>query len=201
MLFLDELGEYPPTLLDALRQPLEEGNVVVARKGIAVRFPCRFQLVAATNPCPCGYRDDRLEGCRCSEAARLRYTRRFSGPLLDRFDLRVKVERLDVDMMTSPPGETSAEVRRRVVAARKRQEERGGLNGAMSRTRLDELDWAPGARRTLRTAVRTRKLTARGWDRLRRVAVTIADLAESSVISAAHVDEAAMYREKPWTED
>ena len=88
VLFMDELGEFPVHLLDAMRQPLEEGRIVVARKGSAVRFPCRFQLVAATNPCPCGYYGDTLKGCDCSEPARDRYRRRFSGPLLDRIDLR-----------------------------------------------------------------------------------------------------------------
>jgi magnesium chelatase family protein len=199
VLFLDELGEYPTMVLDALRQPFEEGSVVVARKGASVRFPCRFQLIAATNPCPCGYRDDALESCNCNEHARDRYTRRFSGPLLDRFDLRVGVDRLDVSELAAPPSESSADVRLRVVAARMRQQARGCLNAALDRERLDAEPWSRSAHRELMRSAQSAKLTARGWDRVRRVAVTIADLDESSVIGEAHVVEALAYRALPTT--
>jgi magnesium chelatase family protein len=194
VLFLDELGEFPVSLLDALRQPVEDGCVVVARKGVSVRFPSRFQLVAATNPCPCGYAGDHLIACRCSPRAMERYRRRFSGPLLDRIDLRVRVARLDGDELVGAPGESSAVVRERVTAARKRQVVRGCLNAGLARRELDGLEWTDGAGVLLRRAVRSAALTGRGWDRVRRVAATVADLDESSAINEAHVSEALAFR-------
>lgn len=193
-LFLDELGEFPVTLLDALRQPMEEGSLTVARKGSAVRFPSRFQLVAATNPCPCGYAGDHLVACRCTPRAIERYRRRFSGPLLDRIDLHVRVARLDGSDFFGPAGESSSEVRERVTAARKRQLERGCLNADLARRDLDALEWTAGAEALLGRAVRTAALTGRGWDRVRRVAVTLADLDESSMIADGHVAEALTFR-------
>lgn len=194
VLFMDELGEFPTHLLDGLRQPAEEGSIVVARKGSSVRFPSRFQLVAATNPCPCGYRDDWLMECRCTDNAIDRYRRRFSGPLLDRIDLRVHMRRLDPDDLVGPPGESSADVLGRVHAARKRQAVRRMLNRDLDRPALDALAWEPAAERRLSTAVVDYRMTARGWERARRVAVTIADLAESEVITADHVGEALAFR-------
>ncbi len=194
VLFLDELGEFPPHLLDALRQPMEEGEVVVARKGASVTFPTRFQLIAASNPCPCGYAGDRLVSCRCTPRLIDRYRRRLSGPLLDRFDLRVRVSRLDAGDMTGPPGEPSARVRERVAAARLRQAERGRLNRELGREALDALAWGPGAVEMLEQSVRSSALSARGWDRVRRVAATIADLAGSEVVTEAHAAEALAYR-------
>ena len=194
VLFLDELGEFPVPLLDALRQPMEDGRVVVARKGSSVTFPSEFQLVAATNPCPCGYEGDWLVACRCTERGKERYRRRFSGPLIDRFDLRVRVARLEPEELGGPPCESSAAVRERVVAARKRQRERGCLNRALTRRSLDALAWSEGAKRLLTRSVRGEALTARGWDRVRRVAVTVADLDESEVVGEGHVAEALTYR-------
>ncbi|HSF85301.1 MAG TPA: YifB family Mg chelatase-like AAA ATPase [Acidimicrobiia bacterium] len=194
VLFMDELGEFPVALLDALRQPVEDGAVTVARKGSSVRFPSRLQLVAATNPCPCGYLGDHLVPCRCTPRAVDRYRRRFSGPLLDRIDLRIRVARLDGEDLAGPPGEESAAVRARVVAARKRQVERGALNAGLERSELDRLEWSPGAVRLLQRSVRSLALTARGWDRVRRVAVTVADLDESTVLGEAHVVEALELR-------
>lgn len=191
---MDELGEFPVALLDALRQPVEDGAVTVARKGSSVRFPSRLQLVAATNPCPCGYLGDHLVPCRCTPRAVDRYRRRFSGPLLDRIDLRIRVARLDGEDLAGPPGEESAAVRARVVAARKRQVERGALNAGLERSELDRLEWSPGAVRLLQRSVRSLALTARGWDRVRRVAVTVADLDESTVLGEAHVVEALELR-------
>jgi magnesium chelatase family protein len=194
VLFLDELGEFPPHLLDALRQPMEEGEVVVARKGASVTFPTRFQLIAASNPCPCGFAGDRLVSCRCTPRLVDRYRRRLSGPLLDRFDLRVRVPRLDPDAMTGPPGEGSEPVRERVTAARVRQQERGRLNRELGREALDALAWGPGAVAMLERSVRSSALSARGWDRVRRVAATVADLAGSGTITEAHAAEALAYR-------
>lgn len=191
VLFLDELGEFPPQLLDALRAPIEDGSVVVARQGATVEFPCRIQVVAATNPCPCGFEGDRIRSCVCAQSVKARYKRRFSGPLLDRFDLHVDVPRLRVSELSGPRGEDSAAVRARVTAARRRQfDERGRLNRELRRQDLDALVWTDAALRRLSEAASRDRLTARGWDRVRRVARTIADLAGSSSVDGPHVDSA-----------
>ena len=197
VLFLDELGEFPVHILDALRQPIEEARGFVARKGASVEFPSAVQVVAATNPCPCGYRGDRRVACRCSPSAVARYRRRLSGPLLDRFDLRVPLGRLDADELAAGRGERSVEVRSRVVAARRRQHDRGGLNRGLSRLELDALAWSTDAAELLRRAVDTFALTGRGWDRVRRVARTIADLAGRQCVEEPDVAEALSYREAP----
>lgn len=194
VLFLDELGEFPPRLLDALRQPLEDGRVTVARQGRSVTFPCVTQIVAATNPCPCGFRGDRLVACRCTPRGLDRYRARLSGPLLDRFDARVTVERLDVGSLNGPRGESSESVRTRVVAARQVQAARGRLNAELRRDDLDEMSYSSGATSALETYGASRATTARGWDRVRRVARTIADLAGSDVIGADHIREAVELR-------
>ncbi|MBT8212020.1 MAG: YifB family Mg chelatase-like AAA ATPase [Acidimicrobiia bacterium] len=197
VLFLDELGEFPPTILDALRQPLESGAVTVARKGASVRFPARFQLIAATNPCPCGFYEDRLVGCECTPAIKARYRRRFSGPLLDRIDLRLGVDRVDVEDLDGPPGEPSASMSARVLAARKRQADRGSLNASLGRDELAGLPSASEVSGILRTKSAGARLSARGWLRILRVARTIADLDENDVVVADHVEEALSLRERP----
>jgi len=194
VLFLDELGEFPVHLLDALRQPMEEGSVVVARKGASVRFATAFQLVAATNPCPCGFEGDAIKQCECSPQEVSRYKRRLSGPLLDRFDIVVPVPRVESAAMAGAPGEASVDVAQRVAAARKRQQVRGMANARMRRRHLDRLHWDDGVLQMLERAMRRSALTARGWDRVRRVASTIADLAESEVILESHIAEALAFR-------
>lgn len=194
VLFLDELGEYPTNLLDALRQPLEDQRVVVARKGATVEFPAALQVVGATNPCPCGYRGDRLVACRCSDAQIDKYRRRMSGPMIDRFDIRVGVPRIDRDSLMGPPGETSEAVRSRVCEARQRQRERGSLNRAMQRSELDAQQWHPQARLLLERAFDHQAISGRGYDRIRRVARTIADLEGDGAIQERHVAEAIAYR-------
>ena len=178
VLFLDELGEFPAFVLDALRQPIEEGTVRVCRARTSMAFPARFLLVAATNPCPCG------EGaggrCRCTETARARYERRFSAPLLDRFDLRVMVNRPDVDeLLDHRPGETTAMVAERVRRARQLANDRGvTANAALTQVQLEEVaPLSSGASRLLEHKLRAGTLSARGLDRIRRVARTLADLA------------------------
>jgi magnesium chelatase family protein len=179
VLFLDELAEFPRSVLDALRQPLEEGVVRVCRARAAVSYPARFLLVGAMNPCPCG------EGgppgaCRCSDATRIRYGRRISGPLLDRFDLRIEVVRPHPgDLLAGTPGETSAAVAARVVAARYRAAERGvGCNAELSGHRGDqEGRLSAAAAAMLESGLRSGALSARGLQRVRRVARTLADLA------------------------
>ena len=194
VLFLDELGEFPPSLLDALRQPLEEGLVTIARKGVSVTFPSMVQLVAATNPCPCGYDNDNLHACSCSDRMKQRYKRRLSGPLMDRFDIRVKVARVDPDAMIGPPEEPSVEVAKRVAAAREAQELRGASNRSLSRTGLDSLEVAVGAQRLVEGALRHGSLTGRGFDRVRRLSRTIADLAGSIAVEEPHAAEALALR-------
>lgn len=190
VLFLDEMAEFPATVLDALRQPLEEGVVRVCRARASVSFPARFLLVGATNPCPCG--EGGAEGsCRCPPGARRRYLRRLSGPLLDRFDLRVVVTRPDAsEVLGGPPGEGTATVASRVAAARALARERGvRANAEVPASRLDELaPVAPGAARLLEYRLRAGLLSARGLHRIRRVARTVADLAGApGPVSEEHV--------------
>jgi magnesium chelatase family protein len=194
ILFLDELAEFPPYLLDTLRQPIEEGVVHIARKGVSVAFPCRVQVVAATNPCPCGYLDDARTPCRCSPSLVDRYRTRLSGPLVDRFDLRVAVPRVEPDDLLGPTGEPSSAVRVRVAAARALQAARGAPNRSLSREALDDLEWDVEAGSLLRTAMDRLDLTARGWDRVRRVARTVADLAGEEAVGGDHVAEALSLR-------
>jgi magnesium chelatase family protein len=200
VLFLDEMAEFSPHVLDALRQPLEEGVVRVARAAATVAFPARFLLVGAMNPCPCGY-GNRPGGCRCTDGARVRYQRRLSGPLLDRFDLRVEVCRPSVeDLMGTAPGECSAAVAERVVAARDLAILRGvRANADLPADRLDEVaPLAPAARDLLEGALRSGRLSARGLHRVRRVARTIADLQGAPTeLSATHVAMALSLRVDP----
>lgn len=192
LLFLDELGEFPANILDALRQPIEDGEITVSRRGCTVRFPARFQVVAATNPCPCGFRGDRKRGCRCSDVSVEKYRRRLSGPLLDRFDLRVNVfrpERLDM-----PLGEASAVVAERVARARLYQAARGRLNRDLGGEALGEIPYSSAARLRLTEMAERLDLGPRAYDRVRRVALTIADLAGSEVVDEAAVAEAVSLR-------
>jgi magnesium chelatase family protein len=183
VLFLDELAEFPADVLDTLRQPLEQGSILVSRARATVRFPARVLLVAAMNPCPCGG-DGGPGACRCTERMLLRYTSRVSGPLLDRFDLRVRVDRPDVtELLPLPgglaaPGESTAVVAARVVAARSLAQARGvQANSAIPSPRLDELiPLRPDALRLLDQRLRQGRLSARGLHRVRRVARTVEDL-------------------------
>ena len=194
VLFLDELGEFPAHLIDALRQPLEDGSVTITRRGVSTTFPCRTLVVAATNPCPCGWRNDTVKHCRCSPASVGRYRRRLSGPLLDRFDVRVFLGRMETDEMTGGPGEASANVRGRVQTARERQLSRGRLNGDLSPSDLESLPWSAGAKGVLAGNLDRGNLTGRGYDRVRRVSRTLADLEGSEPVRTRHVLEALAYR-------
>ena len=197
VLFLDEMGEFPAVVLDALRQPLEEGVVRVSRARGTAEFPARFLLVGAMNPCPCG--EGGVPGsCRCSPAARARYTRRLSGPLLDRFDLVVPLRRTTADELFAPSsGETTADVAERVATARhlaRRRDVR--CNAEIPASRLGVL--APLdrlAESLLERGVRVGRLSGRGVDRVRRVARTIADLGgDGGAIREPHVAEALALR-------
>lgn len=198
VLFLDELPEFPRQTLDMLREPLESGCITLSRARRKVTFPARFQLVAAMNPCPCGFDGDPDHSCSCSPGKALRYRQRLSGPLLDRIDLHVEVPRIDARtlLLTDSPAEGSQPVRERVVRARQRQLARqhkcnADLAGGEWRAAC-QLD--SRAMRRLEAAVTTLRLSARAGHRLIRVARTIADLAASDRVMTTHVDEAVGYR-------
>lgn len=198
VLFLDEAPEFARGVLEALRQPLESGVVVLARATGAVSLPARFQLIAAMNPCPCGRAlDPDPDACMCSNVERHRYATKLSGPLLDRIDLRLAVHRLTRDELTAAGrGEPSATVAARVAAARGRMLARQGcLNADLAgrQLRRHALPEA-GAVELLRELVDRLRLSARGFDRLLRVARTIADLEALSRVQAGHLAEAASFR-------
>ncbi|MBV8386697.1 MAG: YifB family Mg chelatase-like AAA ATPase, partial [Acidimicrobiia bacterium] len=178
VLFLDEMGEFPTAVLDSLRQPLEDGAVRICRAKASVSFPARFLLVGATDPCPCGRGDD--GGCRCRSVSRPRYSRRFSGPLLDRFDLRVVVTRPEVsELLGDRAPESSSVIAARVAAVRARAAERRvRCNAELTQDALDRVArLTPDARRLVEHRLRSGRLSARGLVRVQRVARTVADLA------------------------
>jgi len=197
VLFLDELGEFNPSVLDALRQPIEQGEIVVARQGATVTFPSQVQIVAASNPCPCGNRGDHRNPCDCAEFKIDRYRSRLSGPLLDRFDIRLTVQRLSPAELMSPPSESSSEIRHRVGLARALQVQRGSLNRELLRAELDAIPVTTSGSRALSRAADAKTMTARGWDRIRKVSRTIADLSGNELTDGDHVDEAMDLRGDP----
>jgi magnesium chelatase family protein len=201
VLFLDEMPEFDRRVLEVLRQPLEEGHVTIARAARTALFPARFVLVAAMNPCPCGFAGDERRPCHCTPAQIARYRGRLSGPLRDRIDLIVDVPAVPVSAITGgEPGESSAVVRDRVRVARATQQARYGPDGprtnAALRGSLVGTVCRPDAagRALLRTALDRLGLSARGYDRVLKVGRTIADLAGSPGVTADHVAEALQYR-------
>ena len=195
VLYLDELTEFRRDALEALRQPLEEGRIQVVRVGERATFPAAFSLVASMNPCPCGYHGTKQGVCTCTPPQIQRYRMKLSGPLLDRFDLVVHVPALELSRLaeTRDGGEDSASVRSRVIAARRRQH--GKPNALLGSRELAELvPLSPRARGLLLAASDRLGLSARGYDRVRRVARTIANLAGLTEVGADHVGEALQYR-------
>jgi magnesium chelatase family protein len=201
VLFLDEMPEFDRRVLEVLRQPLEEGRVTVARAARTAVFPARFLLVGAMNPCPCGFAGDERRACHCTPAQVSAYRNRISGPLRDRLDLIVPVPAVPAPLIADgEPGESSSVVRGRVLTARERQRQRYGGLGARTNADLrgsivTKLCTPTATGRTLlRRAVERLGLTARGYERVLKVARTIADLADSATIDDEHVGEALQYR-------
>ena len=200
VLFLDELPEFRRNVLEALRQPLEERTVTIARARGTLHLPARFQLIAAMNPCPCGRAGQRHEGCGCTPAQVERYRRRVSGPLLDRIDLQVEVGAVGYAEMTGPPGEATARIRERVDAARARQEARRGrtrtaVNGELDSQAVRQVAQADKAGSALLESAMDRLgLSGRAHDRVLRVARTLADLEGAEGVAAQHIAEALHFR-------
>jgi magnesium chelatase family protein len=202
VLFLDELLEFPRGALEALRQPLEDGRVVIARAALSVAFPARFSLVAAMNPCPCGNAGEPTRVCTCSEPEIIRYRSRLSGPLADRIDMHVTLGAVAPAALQRPSdGETSATIRARVEVSRAIQRRRFARVAGASCNAHASGRWLlahggidPTARELVATAMETLKLSARGYHRVLRVGRTIADLAASDVVAEPHVAEALRFR-------
>jgi magnesium chelatase family protein len=201
VLFLDELMEFPKSLLELLRQPMEDGQVTISRAQLSSTFPSRFMLAAATNPCPCGYYGDPTRPCRCTMGEILNYRKRLSGPLLDRIDIVLEVPRLTVEKINGPTGETSAQVRERVQKAWQRQQKRFRLRTKQrlnAQLRAGDIEKAcvldEAGTNLLNRAHERLGLTTRGYQSIKRVARTIADLDGAEVIKISHLAEAIQYR-------
>ncbi len=209
VLFLDELPEFSHSALEVLRQPLEDEAVTIARAQVTMTFPANFQLIAAMNPCPCGYYSDPQRQCTCSPGAILRYRKRISGPLLDRIDIHIEVPRLTPDeLMDRQPGEKSEDIRERIIRARQAQRTRFAdtnfhCNAQMTSKALRHFcPLSEEVAALLRAAIDQFALSARAHDRVIKLARTIADLAGADHIAVPHIAEAVQYRSldrKLWT--
>ena len=202
VLFLDELPEFSRSALETLRQPLEDREITISRSKYTATLPCSFMLIASMNPCPCGYYGHPSGKCHCLPGQIQKYMNRISGPLLDRIDIQIMVNSVSVDdLANAPKGESSADIRARVIAARDIQTERfkgiQGLhcNAQMQRQHLERFaTLSPEAREVLTRAMQRMGLSARAYDRILKVARTIADLDRSAEIGPRHVKEAVQYR-------
>jgi len=202
VLFMDEVVEFPRQVLEVLRQPLEDGVVTISRASISVKYPADFTLLAAMNPCPCGYHGDTLKKCTCSEFQAKRYWSRLSGPILDRIDLQIEVSRLSEEELLNKnsTAESSQDIRIRVIKARKLQVHRYRHDGIVSNSQLSpalmkkycSLDQS--GENLLRMAINKFNLSGRAYDRILKLSRTIADLKESEHITQSHIAEAIQYR-------
>ena len=208
VLFMDEFPQFPTNVLEALRQPLEDGVVTITRAAAKTTYPADFMLVAAMNPCPCGNFGSKTKECRCTPAQIERYRNRISSPLLDRLDIHIEMTEVNFSDLTSKAaGESSASVRERVTRARKLQKARYEADGILFNSQLNTplmrkyCRMEPDAEELLHTAYERLKLSARAYTRVIKVARTIADIAGEETISKSHVLEAVQYRgldEKYW---
>lgn len=204
VLFLDEFAEFPRSVLEALRQPMEDGVVTVSRAAGTLSFPARFMLIAASNPCPCGYLGHPKRACKCMPGAIIKYRKRLSGPILDRIDLHIDVPPVEHDELTSVTntGETSKAIRARVIEARLRQQRRFAdlsisTNAEMKSSEVRALcKLNDAAIELLKQALTRLTLSARSYFKIIKVSQTIADLAGEDTISQAHIAEALQYRVK-----
>jgi magnesium chelatase family protein len=203
---LDELPEFSRSVLEVLRQPLEDGKVNVARATQSLTFPAQFLLVASQNPCPCGFLGDDRHTCVCTPIQIARYKKKISGPLLDRIDIHIEVPRVKIEKLDlAKTGEGSKVVRERVKRARERQKERfAGLNiktnaEITSEAMREVIKIEPEALELLKTAAESLNLSARSYFRMIKLAQTIADLAEEETIKAPQIAEALQYRPKSYS--
>jgi magnesium chelatase family protein len=201
VLFLDELPEFPRSVLEVMRQPLEDGTVTIARAAMSLSFPARFMLAAAMNPCPCGYFNDKSHECLCTPPMMQRYVSKVSGPLLDRIDIHIEVPAVQYrELRSAAASEGSAEIRARVLAARERQHQRFAADRIYTNAQMHTrqirtyCDLSPEAERLLERAMQQQGLSARAHDRILKVARTIADLDEKPDITVGHIAEAIQYR-------
>ena len=197
VLFLDELPEFPRSVLEVMREPLESGSIHISRASAQVTYPAQFQLIAAMNPCPCGFLGDTHGRCGCTPPQVERYRNKISGPLLDRIDMHVQVHALPIsDLQNAPKGENSAAVLKRVLLARQIQTLRQGKANAQltgpEMSQFCHLESAP--QQLLATAMDRLRLSARAYDRILRVARTLADLRNADIIDSSHISEALAYR-------
>jgi len=207
-LFLDEAPEFPRSVLEVLRQPLEEGEISISRAQGSVKYPAKFILIAALNPCPCGYLGDPKKECVCLPSQINRYQTRISGPLLDRIDIHLEVPRVKFDKLTDKsPGKNSKTIQEGIVKARQIQDERFknlqiGHSKTLTNSEMNNAELKKHCQlgdeefSLLKTAVEKMSLSARSYNRILKVARTIADLEGSGNIKTAHVAEALQYRPK-----
>lgn len=201
VLFLDELPEFGHSLLELLRQPLEDKLITISRAQGSITFPANFMLVGAMNPCPCGYYGDPLRQCKCPPGLVARYQRRISGPFIDRVDIYIEVPRIEYEKLSDDQaGELSSDVRSRVIKARAKQRHRFGNNGFSCNAEMTPADimsfcqTEEDVQSLLKAAMKQLHLSARAFHRILKLARTIADLEESDIIKVNHIAEAIQYR-------